>query len=51
MTRDFDLIREILFQVEKAPSGEPLQFLSFEHEVADAVVGEHLEIMIEAGLL
>lgn len=51
MTRDFDLIREILFQVEKAPSGEPLQFLSFEQEVDDAVVGEHLEIMIEAGLL
>ena len=33
MTRDFDLIREILFQVEKSPSGEPLQFLSFKHKI------------------
>jgi hypothetical protein len=51
MTRNFDRIREILFQVEKAPSGEPLQFLSFERELDDAELGEHLEIMIEAGLI
>jgi len=51
MTRDFDLIREILFQVEKSPSGEPLQFLSFKHKIDDAVVGEHLQLMIEADLI
>ncbi len=51
MTRDFNLIREILFKVEQAPSGEVLQVMSFDHEIDEAAFGEHLEIMIEAGLL
>jgi hypothetical protein len=51
MTRDFDFIREILFKVEKAASGEPLMTLSFNREIDAAVLGEHLEIMIEAGLI
>jgi Hypothetical protein (DUF2513) len=51
MTRDFDLIRKICFQLEKAPSGEPIEFLTFNPEIDEAEVGEHLEIMIEAGLV
>jgi hypothetical protein len=52
MTRDFNLIREILLQVEKAPSGEPIMVLTLDRDNLDeAVVGEHLQLMIEAGLI
>jgi hypothetical protein len=51
MKRDFNLIREILFQVEKATSSEPMQTVAVEEGVDEAVIGEHLEIMIKAGLI
>lgn len=51
MTRNFDLVRQILFQIERAQSGEPVQQLSVEGDVVETELGEHLEIMIESGLL
>ena len=51
MLRDFNLIREILLQAEKAPSDEPMQSLNVAKGTDESVVGEHLEIMIEAGLI
>ncbi len=51
MVRDFNLIREILLHVEKAPSGEPLHTLQMEDNIADAVVGEHIALLVDAGLV
>lgn len=51
MNRDFDLIRNILFQVEKSPAGQFISFLEIDDQIEDAVVGEHLEIMIQENLI
>jgi len=51
MTRDFDLIRNILLQAEKADSAAPLMFLRIDANIDPAVLGEHLEIMIEENLI
>jgi hypothetical protein len=49
MTRDFEVVRNLLLQIEAAPSGQPIHSLEFEGD--DAVLAEYLEILIEAGLL
>jgi hypothetical protein len=51
MTRDFDLIRSILFQAEKAPSGAPMTCVLIQQGIDPSVIGEHLEIMIEHNLI
>ena|SRR5438270_350369 len=52
MVRDFDLIRNILIEIENAPASDrPIQQLSFDAQVDDATVSEHLELMIEADLI
>lgn len=51
MKRDFDVIRDILFQAEAAPSGVELQTLTGPRGIDEAVLGEHLQIMIEHGLI
>ena len=51
MVRDFNLIRNILLQAETALSGEPLMTLSVDDGVEDAVLAEHLAMMLDAGLI
>ena len=51
MTRDFDLIRDILFQVEKAPAGDPLYALAVHSEIENAALAEHVQLLIERGLI
>lgn len=51
MTRNFEIIRQILLAVEKTPSGDPIQTLNWEGEADEAEVGEHLQLLIEAGLV
>jgi hypothetical protein len=51
VTRNFDLIRSFAFQIENAPSGEPMHQIAAPEDVDEAEIGEHLELMIEAGLI
>lgn len=51
MKRDFDLIRSILLQVEKADSGKPVHSLQVDESVADAVLAEHIQLAIDASLI
>lgn len=51
MTRDFELIRKLLLQIEDAPAGEPLQSLTVDESLDEAVLGRHLELLIDAGLI
>lgn len=51
MTRNFDLIRGMLFALEAAPPGDPVQQLTCEENMDEAVLGEHLQLMIEAELI
>jgi DNA-binding HxlR family transcriptional regulator len=51
MVRNFDLIRSILLQTEQAPSGQPLMQLQADEEIKEEVLAEHLELMIEEGLI
>lgn len=51
MVRDFDLIRSILLQAEQAPSGQPLMQIQTDSAIGEETIAEHLELMIEAGLI
>lgn len=51
MKRDFDLIRSILLQVEKADTGDELLTLAIEEGVKDVVLAEHIQLAIDAGLI
>lgn len=51
MTRDFDLIRNILLQVEESPAGKLVTSLEIDEQIEDAVIGEHLKIMIQENLI
>jgi hypothetical protein len=53
MKRDFDLIRNLLQEVEAAKAGTTLtSHRAFQHQGYDAsTIVEHLELLIEAGLL
>jgi hypothetical protein len=51
LKRDFDLIRAILLQAEKAPAGGALHVLEFEQEVDGAVVADHIQLAIDANLI
>lgn len=50
MKRDFNLIRKILLDVEKAPPGKAVSGLVYEtHE--EATVNEHIKLLIDANFL
>jgi len=49
MKRDMDLVREIMLKIEALPAGPPV--LSRIGEVEDVVLLNHLEMLIEAGLV
>lgn len=51
MTRDFDLIRSILFQVHAAPPGVPIMQLSSDSSISEAVFAEHIDLLIKRGLI
>jgi hypothetical protein len=50
MERDFDLIRDILQEVQAAPAMTPLTKFHVDG-YEDNVVNEHIELLIEAGFL
>jgi hypothetical protein len=47
--RDMDLVREIMLKVEALPAGPPVLYRM--GEVEDLVLLNHLEMLIEAGLV
>lgn len=49
MKRDMDLVREIMLKVEALPPGPPVLYRI--GEVEDLVLLNHLEMLIEAGLV
>jgi hypothetical protein len=49
MKRDMDLVRDILLKAESMPPGPPMLYRI--GEVEDLVLLNHLEMLIEAGLL
>ena len=49
MKRDMDLVREIMLKVEALPAGPPVLYRM--GEVEDLVLLNHLEMLIEAGLV
>ena len=49
MKRDMDLIREIMLKIEALPAGPPVLYRM--GEVEDLVLLNHLEMLIEAGLV
>ena len=51
MVRDFDLIRKILIEVQAKPAGIGAISISYDGEYAQGIVNEHVELLIEAGLL
>ena len=52
MTRNFDLLRSILLQVEASPAtGQPVQSLECDDSISQATLGEHIDLLIEAGLV
>ncbi len=52
MTRDFDLIRRILFAIEAAPPGSIIDSSELVYEgYSPAAVAEHIEILVEQGLI
>jgi hypothetical protein len=50
MERNFNLVRQIMLQVEATPPGTQIQNLTCEG-FDEATIIEHVDIMIEAGLL
>ena len=50
MERNFNLVRQILLQVEATPPGTTIQNLTCEG-FDEATIIEHVDIMIEAGLI
>lgn len=51
MTRDWNLIRTILFEIEGAPAGRPIQRLNIPEGVDNGTFMEHLRLLIAAGLV
>lgn len=51
MRRNFDLVREILIAIADQPAGSGNFSLAFPGEYEDVLVLEHLELLIEAGLV
>lgn len=51
MKRDFELIREILLKVESSPAGEIITQLEIDSTSDESTVIEHIELLIEAGLI
>lgn len=51
MKRDWDLVRKILATVDVQTACEPLVGLRYPGEYDDATVAEHVQILVEAGLL
>lgn len=51
MIRDFDLIRKILLEVQASPAGARPFSIEFPGEYDQHVVNEHVELLIEAGLI
>jgi len=53
MIRDFDLIRNILFQIEAAPAGMVMQspVFALEKGVGAEVFGQHVQLLFDAGLV
>jgi hypothetical protein len=49
MKRDMDLVRDIMLKVESLPAGPPVLYRM--GEVEDLVLLNHLEMLIEAGLV
>ena len=49
MKRDMDLVREIMLQIEALPAGPPVLYRV--GEVEDLVLLNHLEMLIDAGLV
>jgi hypothetical protein len=49
MKRDMDLVREIMLKIEALPAGPPVLYRM--GEVEDLVLLNHLEMLIEAGLV
>jgi hypothetical protein len=49
--RDFDLIRKILLEVQASPAGVRPFSVEFPDKYDQAVVNEHVELLIEAGLI
>lgn len=51
MIRDFELIRKILLEVQSSPASAQPFSVEFPSEYDQAVVNEHVELLIEAGLI
>jgi hypothetical protein len=51
MRRNLDTIRKLLELVEQQPAGQPLMTFSGEFDNTPVEVVEHIELMIDAGLL
>lgn len=51
MVRDFELIRKILLEVQAMPASSGPIAINFEGEFEQAEVDEHVDLLIEAGLL
>ena len=49
MKRDMDLVREIMLKIEALPAGPPVLYRV--SEVEDLVLLNHLEMLIDAGLV
>lgn len=50
MKRNWELIRQILFEVESLPAGESAQILQIE-EIDQATITEHIRLLVDKGLL
>lgn len=51
MKRDFNLLREILLIVEASPAGEVITEMELEGAPDEGTAIEHIELLIEAGLV
>ena len=51
MVRDFDLIRRIMLDIQALPANSPAAPISYPDEYDQAVVNEHMSLLIEAGLI
>lgn len=51
MRLDFDLIRKLLIYIESQPAGEVLQQVGTDVPYPAAVIGEHIDLLIQAGLI
>jgi hypothetical protein len=51
MKRDFELVRKILLQVESTPAGFGPIALEFPDEYDQALVNEHVDLLLQANLI